>query len=174
MAADLARDLATAAQELAAAASTATTPGAATTEASGPMIVIRGQNGSEIVLRNVDPAQLASLAAAAPTPQHGPSKQEMVMMLASGALAFALCYPLVKALASRLARPAAASPRVSPEQDTRLARIEAAVEATALEVERISEGQRFTTRLLSERSSVAPAPVFVAAPPDAVPVARTP
>jgi len=31
------------------------------------------------------------------------------------------------------------------------ARIEAIVEATALEVERIGEGQRFTTRLLQER-----------------------
>ena len=33
----------------------------------------------------------------------------------------------------------------------RLARLEQAVDATALEVERISEGQRFTTKLLSER-----------------------
>jgi len=33
----------------------------------------------------------------------------------------------------------------------RLSRIEAGIEATAVEVERISEGQRFTTRLLSER-----------------------
>ncbi|MHB1095101.1 MAG: hypothetical protein ACYC3F_02930 [Gemmatimonadaceae bacterium] len=34
----------------------------------------------------------------------------------------------------------------------RLARIEAAVESIAIEVERISEAQRFTTKLLSERS----------------------
>lgn len=34
----------------------------------------------------------------------------------------------------------------------RLNRIETAVDSTALEVERIAEGQRFTTRLLSERS----------------------
>jgi hypothetical protein len=37
----------------------------------------------------------------------------------------------------------------------RLARLETAVDTTALEVERISEGQRFTTKLLAERSSVA-------------------
>lgn len=36
--------------------------------------------------------------------------------------------------------------------DERLARIEAAVEAIAIEVERISEGQRFTTKLLSEHN----------------------
>jgi hypothetical protein len=40
----------------------------------------------------------------------------------------------------------------SPFAEARLARIEQAVEAIALEVERISEGQRFTTKLLSENS----------------------
>jgi len=34
----------------------------------------------------------------------------------------------------------------------RMNRIETAVDATAIEVERISEGQRFTTRLLAERA----------------------
>lgn len=43
--------------------------------------------------------------------------------------------------------------------DDRLSRIEHAVDAVALEVERISEGQRFTTRLLSEQSRPAPKPV---------------
>ena len=47
--------------------------------------------------------------------------------------------------------------------DERMTRLEQAVEAIALEVERISEGQRFTTKLLSERAAadrlpVAPAP----------------
>jgi hypothetical protein len=37
--------------------------------------------------------------------------------------------------------------------EARLERIEQAVDAIAVEVERISEGQRFTTKLLSERSS---------------------
>lgn len=35
--------------------------------------------------------------------------------------------------------------------DGRLARLEVAVDSIALEIERISEGQRFTTRLLSEQ-----------------------
>lgn len=43
--------------------------------------------------------------------------------------------------------------------EARLARIEQAVEAIALEVERISEGQRFTTKLLSEQSRPAPKPL---------------
>jgi len=40
--------------------------------------------------------------------------------------------------------------------EARLARIEQAVDAIALEVERISEGQRFTTRLLSEHNQMLP------------------
>jgi hypothetical protein len=38
----------------------------------------------------------------------------------------------------------------------RLARLEQVAESTALEVERIGEGQRFTTKLLGERSDTAP------------------
>jgi hypothetical protein len=47
----------------------------------------------------------------------------------------------------------------SPSSEARLARIEQAVDAIALEVERISEGQRFTTKLLSEQTRPAPKPV---------------
>jgi len=42
-------------------------------------------------------------------------------------------------------------PHALADISERLSRIEAGVEATAIEVERISEGQRFTSRLLSER-----------------------
>ena len=40
--------------------------------------------------------------------------------------------------------------------DARLERIEQAVDAIAIEIERISEGQRFTTKLLNEREKVLP------------------
>ena len=49
-------------------------------------------------------------------------------------------------------------PAFNPETDQRLARIEQAVDAIAVEVERISEGQRFTTRLLSDRGQGQPVP----------------
>jgi hypothetical protein len=42
----------------------------------------------------------------------------------------------------------------NPEVLARVARIEQIVETTAIEVERISEGQRFTTKLLSEKTTV--------------------
>ena len=44
-------------------------------------------------------------------------------------------------------------------EEDRMARLEQAVEAIALEVERISEGQRFTTKLLSERAAAERLPV---------------
>jgi hypothetical protein len=40
-----------------------------------------------------------------------------------------------------------------PELTARLSRVEQIVESTAIEIERISEGQRFTARLLSEGKS---------------------
>jgi hypothetical protein len=45
------------------------------------------------------------------------------------------------------------SGRMNPDTDARIERIEHAVDAIAIEIERISEGQRFTTRLLSDRVS---------------------
>ena len=51
-------------------------------------------------------------------------------------------------------------PRVQPEVMQRLSAIEQAVDAVAIEIERISEGQRFTTKLLSERTQ-APAEELV-------------
>jgi hypothetical protein len=49
-----------------------------------------------------------------------------------------------------------ADARTLEEIAARLARLEQVTESTALEVERIGEGQRFTTKLLGERSSTAP------------------
>ena len=45
----------------------------------------------------------------------------------------------------------AARPDIPPEVQDRMTRIEQAVDAIAIEVERMSEGQRFTTRLLAEQ-----------------------
>ena len=39
-----------------------------------------------------------------------------------------------------------------PEVNARLERMEQAIDSIAVEVERISEGQRFTTKLLAERT----------------------
>ena len=45
------------------------------------------------------------------------------------------------------------SPKSLSVLDARMERIEQAVDTIAVEIERISEGQRFTTKLLSERAA---------------------
>ena len=54
--------------------------------------------------------------------------------------------------ASRIGSPAATA-QVSPHIDQRLERLEQGVDAIAIEIERVTEGQRFVTRLLSEQDS---------------------
>lgn len=48
-------------------------------------------------------------------------------------------------------RATSAPPKLDTETQERMRRLESAVDAVAIEVERISEGQRFVTKLLSER-----------------------
>ena len=67
--------------------------------------------------------------------------------------------PLVRVIARRLDRRDTASLPALAKIEERLGRLEAGVDSIAVEVERISEGQRFTTRLLADRSeSVASRP----------------
>ena len=60
-------------------------------------------------------------------------------------------FGLLKALVNRRSSTQPALP--SRDTTDRLQRIEAAVDAMSVEVERISEGQRFVTKVLSERST---------------------
>jgi hypothetical protein len=69
----------------------------------------------------------------------------------------AIGVPIARAFAARIGR-APVSPTIPPEVAARLERMEQAIDSIAVEVERISEGQRFTTKLLAERTvPVAPA-----------------
>ena len=65
-------------------------------------------------------------------------------------------------------------PALPPETADRIARIETAVDTIALEVERISEGQRFVTRLISETRPLGAgaAEPIVLRQGDKVPIAR--
>ena len=70
--------------------------------------------------------------------------------------------PIARAFARWIDRRGHTPPAPAREVMTRLEAIEQAVESVAVEVERISEGQRFTTRVLSERVHE-PAPEFLPA-----------
>lgn len=73
--------------------------------------------------------------------------------LSGGAFTLLILAPLAYVLARRIFRKKAmgTSAPVSVEQANRLVRLEQSVDAIAIEIERISEGQRFVTRLLSEQ-----------------------
>ena len=78
---------------------------------------------------------------------------EIVVPLGAFATAIicAIGIPLTRAYARKMDAEAK-NPRVPMEVTGRLERIEQSLEAVAIEVERISEGQRFTTKLLAERA----------------------
>ncbi len=64
----------------------------------------------------------------------------------------AIGVPIARAFARRIERDAPRDPITPPDVTARLERMEQAIDSIALEIERISEGQRFTTKLLAERS----------------------
>ena len=70
----------------------------------------------------------------------------------------AIGVPIARAFARRMERE---PPRRELPADVtaRLERMEQALDSIAIEVERISEGQRFTTKLLAERNTRGPAGV---------------
>ena len=63
--------------------------------------------------------------------------------------------PLARAFARKMDR-RSATPQMPQEVSAQLEHLNRAVDAIALEVERISEGQRFTTRLLTDQRESAP------------------
>ena len=65
------------------------------------------------------------------------------------AIFLAIGVPLARAYARKMDAEGR-NPRLPSEVTDRLERMEQALDSVALEVERISEGQRFTTKLLSE------------------------
>jgi hypothetical protein len=78
--------------------------------------------------------------------------EDIVIPLAFFATVIVMAFgiPLVRAFTKRMERNSAL-PASSPQSDARLERIEQAIEAMSIEVERISEGQRFMAKLLAER-----------------------
>ena len=60
--------------------------------------------------------------------------------------------PIMRAIARRIERGAPVAAPISAEVRNQLQQISQSVDAIAIEVERISEGQRYTTRILTERT----------------------
>jgi transposase len=101
-------------------------------------------------------AQVASAAAVPgaivehpPEPRHGPPEEVFVL---GGIFMFVAILPISIAYARRIWRRSAAAVVALPHDIVeRFTQIDQAVESIAVEVERIGEGQRFITRVLSEQ-----------------------
>ena len=87
----------------------------------------------------------------------GPEMASIIVPLGGMTMivALALGIPLVRWF-TRRADARSATPQIPGDVTARLERIEHAIDAMAVEVERIAEGQRFTTKLLSERNASSP------------------
>ena len=75
----------------------------------------------------------------------------------------AIGVPLARAFASRIERKPLGG-GIPVDVAARLERMEQSIDTIAIEIERISEGQRFTTKLLAERAAPPAAPVGPDAP----------
>jgi multidrug efflux pump subunit AcrA (membrane-fusion protein) len=89
-----------------------------------------------------------------PFPGQGPQIPEGAVIISVAffvmCAVIAIGFPIVRAIARRMDKRGAVAPGADSDARARLERIEQAVDAIAIEVERISEGQRFTTKLLGE------------------------
>ena len=94
-----------------------------------------------------------------PMPPSGPQIPFEVVMIAKSfftTLVFiALGIPIIRALSRRFIDRPAPAPLIAGDLSQRLERIEQAVDSIAIEVERISEAQRFTTKLLTQGGAAA-------------------
>ncbi len=76
----------------------------------------------------------------------------MASILMGGAIVMTVIRTVARAITMRHDRGALGEGSVD-RLDERLGRMEQAIEAMAIEVERVSEGQRFTSKLLAERAT---------------------
>lgn len=134
------------------------------------------QRAIEDAQREAADAIREAQAGTTPPPPWGPDFPPGGPVVPEGAIIiaiafFAMCaiiaigYPLARAFGRRMDRKGAALAQ-DPDTRVRLERIEQAVDAIALEVERISEGQRFTSKVLADlRALPEPDPAAALAAP---------
>jgi hypothetical protein len=98
------------------------------------------------------PSELVA-ATEPPRPQGGGDDFEEGLMIGGFSALFFVSIVLLFARRRWKRRVAAYPPQLGAESGQRLERLEHGMEAIAIEIERVSEGQRFVTRLLSESQS---------------------
>ena len=66
---------------------------------------------------------------------------------------FPMAFTVSRWIWKRTSKPASSVAQLSPQIEQRMERLEQGVDAIAIEIERVTEGQRFVTKLLSEQHS---------------------
>ncbi|MBL0937422.1 MAG: hypothetical protein IBJ03_00925 [Gemmatimonadaceae bacterium] len=113
--------------------------------------IVIGEDGSVLSTNEHGVAVTAPAAPAAPHRKELPGGLVDMITVIFGFVALtSIGTPLAKAFARRWERKGEREQQVQLTQ--RLEAIEQAIETVAIEVERISEGQRFTSKLLAERA----------------------
>ena len=108
----------------------------------GPNVTIRRADGGQTYVGVGDPFRNND-----PSP---PQAVDISVAFFITVAAIIIGLPLARAFARRMDRKSVPA-QIPPEITAQLAQLNQAVDAIALEVERISEGQRYTTRLITEQ-----------------------
>lgn len=110
-------------------------------------------NAGDVITSNVQGDAVTTTAPSAPPAARRKALPDglvdMMGIIFGAVTLMTLGTPLVKAWARRFERRHEVQRNI--QLDQRLAAIEQAIETVAVEVERISEGQRFTTKLLADK-----------------------
>ncbi len=85
------------------------------------------------------------------TPQIPPQVQPISIAFFAMIAVIVVGRPLARAFARRIDKQPTAAPQISAAVAEQLQQISHSVDAIAIEVERISEGQRFTSKMLADR-----------------------
>ena len=115
------------------------------------------KDGKKITLDNPTAEQLAAVTSGG-TSQRGGDVSGWQAVALTGTVVWGIAAVVWMYLAHRRRSQGVGTLAIA-QTDTRMARIENAIESIAVEVERISEGQRYTSRMLSEGAAM---PVSVA------------
>ncbi len=128
--------------------------------ASGPDNVEIDWGAEGLVITRTDPQGNTTTVPFDPASMIPPQVTDWLLISVIGLIGIILAFPIGRAIARFIDRRGTTT-RMSDELSQRLTSIEQAVDTVAVEMERLSEAHRYTTRLLSERVV---APDFSAAP----------
>jgi len=112
----------------------------------------RAQGGTRnIVIGPLPPSQTGAGTVQVINPTLPPGVETISLAFFAMVAIIIVGLPLARAIARRIDRTTPTAPAIPKEVRDQLQQISQSVDAIAIEVERISEGQRFTTRMLADK-----------------------